>query len=162
MSHDRGCFRCFEDRPYDKCQRADCPMRERRKPPEIVRDPKTGAEAIWREIKPSEDALRFWRDGTMMLCKHGLPVSWGITVDETIPYRLNITVKACSQCHDDGTVTKLVQELEARVKQQLARLPATVERHTGDSGAAQEELEGTANDRCAGGRHGPHPLKGGA
>jgi hypothetical protein len=28
MSHDRGCFVCFEDRPYDNCKRHDCPHKK--------------------------------------------------------------------------------------------------------------------------------------
>lgn len=105
------------------------------------------------------------------ICKHGFPLICELTWDESDPFKQVITIIACRGCHDDGTVKKLAAETEAKIMQQLfrihlARLPTPDEAQSlpvvtksGDSGADQEELEGTTDDRSPHGRYGPHPFE---
>lgn len=63
MSHDRGCFRCYNDPPYDDCRDSNCPQLNRG-----YYSPEAAAERRkqWIIAKHAEEearrkqALKFW------------------------------------------------------------------------------------------------------
>lgn len=64
MSHDRGCFVCYEDPPYTRCPRADCPKLGRGiySPQAIEERRKHDLARVKRiDLARRQHALWFWR-----------------------------------------------------------------------------------------------------
>lgn len=62
MSHDRGCFRCFEDPPYTHCKDSDCPKLGRGQYSVAAIEARWAKYRVIEDDRAHKEPLKFWRE----------------------------------------------------------------------------------------------------